>query len=298
MLKDIIGHENVKKNLTDLRSRLPRILVFAGPPGVGKKFTAYNFIDEYYLGTLGVRIKNHPDILFFEPETKTFSVELIQQVQEKANFTPFELNKKFLILRHADRMSKEAANICLKMFEECPSNISFILLTENSESLSKTILSRAVVLNFFPLPNLQNYFTDLSNLQIRLMGGCLGNKEAVEKIDTQSLYLEIVEFLLNFKSSSYSEILEWVKSKKDIGYDFLCNILNVAAADLCQKDKETDTMCALLRGISSFRDTINMNINLDNHFRNMLVQTKNSLTKKEDQKPVTIQSLGIGYANI
>jgi len=140
MLDQVFGHNILKKNLLEVSKNLPNVLIFAGPAGVGKKHTAYHLIDELCVGTLQGRLFMHPDIQFFEPDTKIFKLEMVHAIQEKAQTTPFELSRKFFILRHADRMNKESANACLKLFEDCPSNVTFILLVENSNILLKICL--------------------------------------------------------------------------------------------------------------------------------------------------------------
>lgn len=273
MLDAVIGHHNVKKSLRDLKDKVPRVLIFAGPRGVGKRFTAESYIQEFF----GRKLEGHPDVVFFEPEKKIFTLEIVHKVQEQVYVSPMELSRKFIVLRHADRMNKEASHTCLKMFEECPPNVTFILLVENIEAVLQTILSRAVILNFFPVMEVREHFPELSETQIKLMGGCLGLQPLVTSEDTEVLYSQTKHFVQSFGELSYAEILEWAQSQKDADYDFLCNVLNVAAAE-SQRD---ETSIALMEGVNTLKETLYLSVNHGNHFRNMLVQVKSSLLKEE-----------------
>src|SRR3972149_12045229 len=113
MFRDIFGHEDIKKTLLAIKDNLPLSIIFFGPKNVGKKYTAYNFIDEIYGGLFSTRLKIHPDILFFEPEKEIFKLDLIQEIQKTILFTPSEIDKKFYILKNVDKMNKSSSNSCL-----------------------------------------------------------------------------------------------------------------------------------------------------------------------------------------
>ena len=72
MLKNIIGHDSIKEKLRSFVRKTPKIIIFSGPKGVGKKFTALNLIDEIYGGT--VNVSNHPDVKVYSPENNIFKI--------------------------------------------------------------------------------------------------------------------------------------------------------------------------------------------------------------------------------
>jgi len=295
MLNKVIGHDSIKKYLKDYSHNLPQVILFSGPRGVGKKFTAFNFIDEIYGGKLDQRLNNHPDINFYEPDTKVFKLEMVHEIQEKASTTPFELDKKFFILKHVDKMNKESANACLKIFEDCPKNTYFILLSENLNLVLKTISSRAVIFNFSPLGDINNHIPAMSNIEISLIGGCLGNISLIKDIDINKFYLSVKDFILNFNDKSYSEIIEWGKNN-ELDWYILTNLISFVSFELIREDKVTEVALCFLKNIGEFKDKISMSLSLDNHFRNMLIQIKYSLenkkevvfsVSKEESKPIS-----------
>lgn len=237
MLKDIIGHEDIIKNLRLLKNNPPKIMIFDGPKGVGRKHTAYNFIDEIHNGYLQGKIFNHPDIYLFKPDTKIFKIDLVHKILKETRTTPFELGNKYFILDNAHLMSREAANSCLKIFEDCPNNCLFILIADTKEGLLDTILSRSVSISFFPNNNLKSYFPKLDDLEIKLMRGCIGNLSLAQDKQTKNLYVKIGDFVSKFDRCSYSDIIEWVFSVRDIEFNLIMDLIHIYCLDALHDKK-------------------------------------------------------------
>lgn len=89
---------------------------------------------------------NHSDIYTAKVSGKTevISVEEIRNICTDAYTIPNEANIKVYILPGADKMQAAAQNAFLKILEEPPQNILFILLCQSAEKLLSTIRSRTV----------------------------------------------------------------------------------------------------------------------------------------------------------
>jgi len=279
MLKDILGHEDIKSSLKTLKNKLPTVLLFTGPKGVGKKHTALNLLDEIYKGSFNSRLESHPDILVLEPETKTFKLELIDQMKDYISDTAFELDSKYVILRDVDLMNKESANACLKVFEDAPDNTYFILLAENKELVINTICSRSISFEFSPIKDLKRYMPNLSDTEVKMMGGCLGNKATLDNLGVDEIYQEIHLFVSTFADLDYSNIIDWYLSHKDLDIILLNNMLLLVSQDLAKKNKSLNTSLIFLDSCNKFKDKLNSNLKLDMHFKNMLIQNKHLLIK-------------------
>jgi DNA polymerase III delta prime subunit len=248
-------------------------MIFYGPSNVGKKYTALQYIDEMYQGKLGKRLYSHPDINLIEPDTNTFKLELIKEIHKTINTTPFELDKKFYILDRVDLMNKESANSCLKIFEDCPRYTNFILLADDYKNVLDTIKSRAIPFKFSPIPNLKEYFPLYSDLEIKLMGGCVGNKEIFKDLNLDKYYGEIKKFISEFYKMKYSDILEWLIDQKDQDTKITCDLISIA----CQEKlihEESIALNYLLEGIKNFLDTKHLNVNSAMHLRNSVIQAR------------------------
>lgn len=91
----------------------------------------------------------HADIKYAYPEkkSKTYSIDQMRDISKDAYIRPNEANAKIYIFEDADnRLSVIAQNSFLKLLEEPPQNVYFILLCENAKGLLATILSRCTVI--------------------------------------------------------------------------------------------------------------------------------------------------------
>lgn len=93
-------------------------------------------------------IKAHADISYAYPEkkSKTYSIEQMRSIIKDAYIRPNEADAKVYIFEEADnRLTQIAQNSFLKLLEEPPKNVYFILLSESAQKLLVTILSRCTV---------------------------------------------------------------------------------------------------------------------------------------------------------
>ncbi|NTV05163.1 MAG: DNA polymerase III subunit delta' [Chlorobiaceae bacterium] len=74
--------------------------------------------------------------------------EQIVSLQHKAMFMPNEGTKKIFIISQAERLHPSAANKLLKLLEEPPSHVVFILVSSRPEALLPTIRSRCQAVRF------------------------------------------------------------------------------------------------------------------------------------------------------
>ncbi len=92
--------------------------------------------------------KAHADISYAYPEkkSKTYSIEQMRSIIKDAYIRPNEADAKVYIFEEADnRLTQIAQNSFLKLLEEPPQNVYFILLCESAQKLLVTILSRCTV---------------------------------------------------------------------------------------------------------------------------------------------------------
>lgn len=91
----------------------------------------------------------HADIKYAYPEkkSKTYSIEQMRDIASDSYIRPNEANAKVYIFEEADnRLSVIAQNSFLKLLEEPPKNVYFIMMCENAQKLLITILSRCTVI--------------------------------------------------------------------------------------------------------------------------------------------------------
>lgn len=88
-----------------------------------------------------------PDVIYIEADEGKvqLGVDVIRRLRESTMFGANDLEAKSYIFPAADTMNIQAQNALLKLLEEPPKNMLFLLLCENAENLLPTIRSRAPV---------------------------------------------------------------------------------------------------------------------------------------------------------
>lgn len=92
---------------------------------------------------------SHPDLGFVRrqadesgKEKREIVVKQIRELAEDAIVRPNEATKKVYIIDQADTMNLQAQNAALKLFEEPPAFVCFLLCAENPQMLLQTVRSR------------------------------------------------------------------------------------------------------------------------------------------------------------
>ena len=91
--------------------------------------------------------ENHPDIYTAQlaGKSEVVNVEGIRSICSDVYIKPNEAKTKVYIIPNADKMQVQAQNAFLKVLEEPPQNVLFILCCTSSQQLLQTIRSRATV---------------------------------------------------------------------------------------------------------------------------------------------------------
>jgi hypothetical protein len=279
MLRDVIGHEDVKGSLKKITFNIPKVLLFTGPSGVGKKFTALNFIDEVNNGYITKKLFTHPDIFILDPQGKTFKLELVDKMKSYMSTTPFELSKKFFILNNIELMNKESANACLKIFEDVPEHIQIILLSDHYDNVIDTLKSRSVNFSFSPIKNLKNYYPSLNALQIKVISGCPGKINEIIDVDLDTLYKESIYFIKYFSNLNYWEIIDWCVSKESYDLSLLNKIMFIAVEDIFLEKEKNVPFDHIIHALKNIQERSSYTVNSKTHLRSCLLEARYNLSK-------------------
>ncbi len=173
------------------------------------------------------------------PDDKaSISVEAVRFIKNSAQSVPVEGELKFYIIRHADKMTVQAQNALLKILEEPPSFVVFILISENINLLLSTIRSRACAFRMqkFDDDELAEYVTkafpkadslrksDMTafNRIIKTANGSIGgvldnlDKRSFSKIcDEYTVVKEMLEALSKNNKSDFMRYEDELSSKRE-----------------------------------------------------------------------------------
>ena len=97
------------------------------------------------------RSARHPDVIEVEPAGTFVVVDQVDEMMKEAFTSPFEAERKVIVVTEADRMNEPAANKLLKTLEEPPARTHFLLLSEAPDELLPTVRSRCQRIDFAAL---------------------------------------------------------------------------------------------------------------------------------------------------
>ena len=163
-LDAVIGQPTVVQTLKNsiLQKKLHHAYLFIGKFGCGKTSTARILAASENCETSpginpcgtcslckAVFAGTHTDISEIDAASSAGKVDQIRELKNSAMFTPIDGAKtKYYIVDEAHRMSAAAEEALLKILEEPPSRVRFILCTTESQQMRGTILSRCQVHEF------------------------------------------------------------------------------------------------------------------------------------------------------
>ena len=161
LLTTFYGNDKAKATLATECSggRLPHAVLLEGESGCGKKTFARLIAaaalctgDEPPCGLCRhcakVLAGSHPDVTLLDGavSAKNLNVDAVRAVRAEAYIRPNEAMRRVFILADAQNMTPQAQNALLKVLEEPPGGVMFILTCESRSLLLETILSRTVLL--------------------------------------------------------------------------------------------------------------------------------------------------------
>lgn len=191
------GNESIKGRLSAEidAGHYPHALLIEGPLGSGRR-TLARLIARAALcrdtdhaahpcGVCAACVKTTPpDVTEVGGEGASLSVDTIRRLREDAYLLPNESAYRVMILADAQTMTPQAQNALLKILEEPPAHLLFILTCDTRTNLLETIRSRCVCLSLTPTTweEAQPILTarlpgeDPAELQRAhsLFGGCIG----------------------------------------------------------------------------------------------------------------------------
>lgn len=160
---DVVGQDRAVAALQAAAAGPVHAYLLVGPAGSGKRAAAAAFAaallatdaaetdgDAERAVTLA-RSESHPDLIVFEPQGASLSVDDADQITKAAFRSPVEGRRKVLVLTEFHTVA-QAGPALLKTIEEPPPSTVFVILAEEVPPELIAIASRAVRIDFGPVP--------------------------------------------------------------------------------------------------------------------------------------------------
>lgn len=236
---DILGQDAVITTLKNAveKQKIAHAYLFCGSRGTGKTTTARVFAkaincenrkggEPCNICATCVEIQGGGAIDVIEIDAASHGlIDNIRDLREVAVVLPSRLRYKVFIIDEAHGLSKSANNALLKMLEEPPAHVIFILATTEPEKLLPTIVSRTQRFDFWKIPTktiaeklaliAKREHLEISADAIRFISESASGsiRDAESTLDQiaaspeQSITLELVESLLGRPTASRLEPL-------------------------------------------------------------------------------------------
>ncbi|KIS21618.1 DNA polymerase III subunit gamma/tau [Clostridium botulinum] len=298
IFKYVVGQgENTKILLNQVRTgHIGHAYLFCGNRGSGKTTTARIFAKavnqhdkngEPLDNELSKKIDagNCIDIVELDAASHN-GIEDIRNIIEQAQYAPSECKYRVFIIDEVHMLSISAVNAFLKVLEEPPKNVIFILATTDPQKLPITILSRCQRFDFKRI--------DVADIFDRLKYICEHEKI---KIDNKSL--KLISIVADGAMRDAISILDQVRTMEEITYSNVTTLLGI----MIEEDIRNIAFSIIKKDTISALQLINKAVNenkkdanqlmkdLQKYFRNVLVLAINPNTEIatiEEEKQVMI----------
>ena len=163
--KDFAGNTPVKNMLTAMirSKRIPNSVLFEGEAGTGKTLLARIFANALVCrgeskpcgacrDCVSFEAGGHPDIINVTGSGKTgaISVDAVRDISDSVGILPNQAAYKVYFIDDAGKMTPQAQNALLKVLEEPPQYVVFIMTCRSKFELLPTVLSRTIQFTLFP----------------------------------------------------------------------------------------------------------------------------------------------------
>jgi len=253
-LGEIQGNDQTTQTLESMLSdtdKCPHAFLIHGPTGCGK--TTIGRIIASDLGATGSD--------FREVDSADFrGIDTVREMRRQSQYTPLESDCRVWLVDECHKLTNDAQNALLKILEDTPSHIYFILCTTEPNKLLKTIRGRC---NEFPVAPLDE------NQMSRLI------RRVVKKEGKERLPAEVQEQIYEQSFGHPRNALQILDQVLRVSPEDRLEVAKRASAE----QTESIELCRALLGKSSWK-TI-----------------REILSGLKDQDPESIRRHVMGYAN-
>lgn len=148
--------------------RISNAYLLKGPEGAPKDALAHHFAKTLLCDSASASLtgepcgtcwscrsvsnQGHPDLVEVAKEGNAIKIKASHEMIREAMARPYHSKRKVFIVKDAEDMTVEASNALLKLLEEPPAYVTFVLTATNVRGIPDTIVSRCQAVPFRKLP--------------------------------------------------------------------------------------------------------------------------------------------------
>jgi DNA polymerase III gamma/tau subunit len=133
--KEVVGQQQSVKILVNMvkAKKVPHAIMFHGPSGCGKTTLARILASKLEIGPTAFKEMNCSDVR---------GIDAIRDIRSKLNLRGLGTKNRAYLIDEAHGLTSDAQDAFLKMLEEAPRHVYFMLATTHPEKLKTTIFNR------------------------------------------------------------------------------------------------------------------------------------------------------------
>jgi len=235
-LKGIYGNQELVSSLRGMvdKNEIPHTILLHGPTGCGK--TTIGRIIATELGAV--------DFDFREIDSADFrGIDTIREIRRQAHLAPLRSPVKVYLIDECHKITNDGQNALLKILEDTPKHVYFILATTDPQKLLKTVRGRCSAFKVETLQDEQMYKL-LKKVTVR--EGEKGiDKEILERIaeDSEGHPRNALQVLEQVLHTAPEKRMEMAKRQADV------NTESIELARALTQNKGWKTISSILTGL-------------------------------------------------
>lgn len=263
-LYSILGNDTLKESLSAALAvgRLSHSVLLCGEEGTGTGYAARCLAADYLYpeggdGARMVLAGQSPECLVLAGEGASgdIRVERVREVRREIFNTALSAKGRVVFIKGADKLNEASANALLKVLEEPPEGVLFILTSPSEANVMATIRSRCCTYSLAPVSEdvcagyLKQHFPNADAARYAaVFGGKIGSAKRCLEDDAERGYLEDALRAAEYceKKDLYSMLVLFAKYEKDrAGAQKLLRLVRtLCSAALRQSDAAQVPICA------------------------------------------------------
>lgn len=219
------------------------------------QYPTFDLFDEKSAEFLKVENKVDLDIKVYPKNGNKLLVADANEIVSESFIKPVNMPYKIFLLNNFDISTEEAQNKLLKILEEPPKNVYFLLSVKNEEKVLPTIKSRCDKIKILPLSQeeMKSFCND--NLACVLGEGYIGKTlELSKNSELEQLADLAVSLFVELKNSK--QVLSYSKrliAEKD-NLDLILQIVSLCIEDIIKLKCESESLCHLTKYLKDLKD--------------------------------------------